>query len=61
MYLILMKRNWELHDGAEDSYLNEDKDSPSDPEDNLPLAQTIPSTLTPEGHNQFNEEISYWR
>ena len=39
--------NWELHDGAEDGYLDEDKDSPSDPEDNLPLAQTIPSTLTP--------------
>ena len=34
--------NWELHDGAEDGYLDENKDSPSDPEESLPLAQTIP-------------------
>ena len=46
-------RNWELHDGAEDGYFDEDKNSPSDPEDNLPLAQIIPSTLTPEVHNQY--------
>ena len=44
--------NWELHDGAEDGYLDEEKDSPSDPEDNLPLARTITSNLTPEGHRQ---------
>ena len=41
-----------MHDGAENGYLDEEKDSPSDPEDNLPLAQTIPSTTTPEGHKQ---------
>ena len=51
--LILSNRrawNWELHDGAEDGYLDKEKDSPSDPEDNWPLA--IPNTNTPEGHNQ---------
>ena len=50
--LIRRTTNWESHDGAEDGYLDEDKDSPSDPYDNLPLAQTIPSKYTPEAHNQ---------
>ena len=44
--------NWELHDGAEDGYLDEEKDNPSDPEDNVPLAQTIRSPTTPESHKQ---------
>ena len=43
---------WELHDEAEDGFLDEEKDSPSDPEDNLPLARTITSNLIPEGHRQ---------
>ena len=47
--------NWELHDGAEAGYLDEEKDRPSGPEDNLPLAQKIPSATTPEGHKQSRE------
>ena len=43
-------RNWELHDGAEDGYLNANMDTQSDPEKNLPLALTIPSTPVPEVH-----------
>ena len=45
-----------MHDGAEDGYLDEDKDIPSDPEDNLPLAHTVPSTPTPEEDHNQNEE-----
>ena len=30
--------NWELHDGAEDGYFDEEKDSPADPEDNMTLS-----------------------
>ena len=44
--------NWELYDKAEDGFLDEEKDSPSDPEDNLPLARTITNNLIPEGHRQ---------
>ena len=44
--------NWELHDRAEDGYLDEDKDSPSDPEDSLPLAQRFPSAHSTEGRKQ---------
>ena len=47
--------NWELHDVAEDGYLEEEKDSPSDPEDNLPLAQAIPRTITPMCHNYLKK------
>ena len=53
--LILSSRqasNWELHDGAEDWYLDEEKDNPSDPEDNIILAQTIPSPTTAVSHKQ---------
>ena len=42
--------NWELHDGAEDGYLGEEKDQ--DPEENLPLANAITNRTTPEGHDQ---------
>ena len=44
--------NWELHDGAEGGYLEEEKDSPSDTEDSLPLAQTLPSTHMTEVRKQ---------
>ena len=44
--------NCELHDRAEYGYLDEDKNSPSDPEDSLPLAQRFPSTHTTEGRKQ---------
>ena len=40
--------NWELHDGAEDGYLDEERDSTSDPEENLPLARTFSLRTTPE-------------
>ena len=33
--------NWELHDGAEDGYFDEEKDSTSDPEENILLARTF--------------------
>ena len=53
--MILSNRrasNWELHDDAEDGFLDENKDSPSDLEDSLPLAQTFSSTPTTEGRKQ---------
>ena len=40
--------NWELHDGAEDGYLDEEKDSTSDPEKNMPLARTFSLHATPD-------------
>ena len=40
--------NWELHDGAEDGYLDEEKDSTSDPEENMPLARTFSLHTTPD-------------
>ena len=40
--------NWELHDGAEDGYLDEERDSTSDPEENLPLARTFSLRTTPD-------------
>ena len=33
--------NWELHGEAEDGYLDEEKGSTSDSEDNLPLARMV--------------------
>ena len=40
--------NWELHDGAGDGYLDEEKDSTSDPEENMPLARTFSLHTTPD-------------
>ena len=39
--------NWELHDGAEDGYSDEEKDSTSDPEENMPLARIFSLHTTP--------------
>ena len=50
--------NWELHDGAEDGYLDEEKDSTSDPEDNLPLSRTVTINTTPEDINQNSEPLA---
>ena len=50
--------NWEPHDGAEDGYLDEEKDSTSDPEDNLPLARTVTLNTTPDDINQFSEPLA---
>ena len=44
--------NWGMHDGVDDGYLDEEKNNPSDPEDNIPLAQTILSPTKPESHKQ---------
>ena len=40
--------NWEPHDGAEDGYLDEEKDSTSDPEENMPFARTFSLHTTPD-------------
>ena len=40
--------NWKLHDGAEDGYLDEEKDSTSDPEENMPLSRTFNLHTTPD-------------
>ena len=50
--------NWELHDGAEDGYLDEEKNSLSDPEGNLPLARTITTNSTAEGNQQYPGSLS---
>ena len=50
--------NWELHDGAEDGYLDEEKDSTSDPEDNLPLSRTVTLNTTPDDINQTSEPLA---
>ena len=47
--------NWELHDGAEDGYLDEEKDSMSDPEGNLPLARTVTTNTNPDDNKQASE------
>ena len=44
-------RSWELHDGAEDGYLDADMGTQSDSKDNLPLALKTPWTPVPEVHN----------
>ena len=50
--------NWELHDGAEDGYLDEEKVSPSDPEDNLPLARTVTTNTNQEDNRQALVSLS---
>ena len=40
--------NWELHDGAEDGYMDEEKDSTSDPEESMPLSRTFNLHTTPD-------------
>ena len=50
--------NWELHDGAEDGYLDEEKDSTSDPEDNLPLSRTVTLNTTPDDINQSSKPLA---
>ena len=51
--------NWELHDGAEDGYLDEEKDSMSDPEDKLlPLAGTVTTNTNPDDNKQASEPLA---
>ena len=50
--------NWELHDGAEDGYLDEEKDSTSDPEDNLPLSRTFTLNTNPDNNKQASEPLA---
>ena len=50
--------NRELHDGAEDGYLDEEKDSPLDPEDNLPLARSVTTNANPEDNRQALGSLS---
>ena len=50
--------NWELHDGAEDGYLDEEKDSTSEPEDNLPLSRTATLNTNPDGLKQASEPLA---
>ena len=50
--------NWELHEGAEDGYLDEEKDSMSDPEDNLPLSRTATSNTNPDDIIQTSEPLA---
>ena len=49
--------NWELHDGAEDGYLDEEKDSTSDPEENLPLARTFSLHTTPDDTTRTSDPL----
>ena len=50
--------NWELYDRAEDGYLDEEKDSTSDPEDNLPLSRRVTLNTTPDDINQTSEPLA---
>ena len=50
--------NWELHDGAEDGYLDEENDSTSDPEDNLPLSRTATLNTNPDDIKQALEPLA---
>ena len=50
--------NWEPYDGAEDGYLDEEKDSTSDPEDNLPLSRTVTLNTNPDDINQTSEPLA---
>ena len=50
--------NWELHDRAEDGYLDEEKDSMSDPESNLPLARTVTTNTNPDDNKQASEPLA---
>ena len=49
--------NWELHDGAEDGYLDEEKDSTSDPEENLPLARTFSLLTIPDDTTRTSDPL----
>ena len=49
--------NWELHDGAEDAYLDEEKDNTSDSEDNLPLARTVTTNTNADDIKQAPEPL----
>ena len=48
--------NWELHDGAEDGYLDEEKDS--DPENNLPLTRTVTKNTNLDETKQESEPLA---
>ena len=50
--------NWELHDGAEDGYLDEEKDSTSDPEDNLPLSRAATLNTKPDDIKQASDPLA---
>ena len=50
--------NWELHDGAEDGYLDEEKDSTSDPEENMPLSRTFNLHTTPDVTIRSSEPLA---
>ena len=50
--------NWELHNGAKDGYLDEEKDSTSDPEDNLPLSRTATLNTNPDDIKQASEPLA---
>ena len=50
--------NCKLHDGAEDGYLDEEKDSTSDPKDNLPLSRTATLNTNPDGIIQTSEPLA---
>ena len=49
--------NWELHDGAEDGYLDEEKDSTSDPEENLTLARNFSLHTTPDATTRTSDPL----
>ena len=49
--------NWELHDGAEDGYLDKEKDSTSDPEDNVPLSRTVTLNTNPDDIKQASKPL----
>ena len=50
--------NWELYDGSEDGYLDEEKDSTSDPEDKLPLTRTTTLNTNPDDIKQASEPLA---
>ena len=50
--------NWELLDGAEDGYLDEEKDSTSDPEDNVPLSRTVTLNTNQDDIKQGSEPLA---
>ena len=50
--------NWELHDGAVDGYLDEEKDRTSKPEDNLPLSRTVTLNTNSDDNKQASEPLA---
>ena len=50
--------NWELHDGAEDGYMDKEKVSTSDPEENMPLARTFNLHTTPDVTIRISEPLA---